>query len=66
MTGGLGKMSDPFRMYEEARKHMYTAMEREADPPAARRGYEQAMDGFDEFLVAAAARNSSKPSIACS
>jgi hypothetical protein len=47
-------MSDPFRMYEEARKHMYTAMEREADPPAARRGYEQAMDGFDEFLAAAA------------
>jgi hypothetical protein len=47
-------MSDPFRMYEEARKHMYTAMEREADPPVARRGYEQAMDGFDEFLAAAA------------
>ena len=47
-------MPDPFRMYEEARKHMYTAMEREADPHAARRGYEQAMDGFDEFLAAAA------------
>ena len=47
-------MSDPFRMYEAARKHMYTAMEREADPPAARRGYEQALDGFDEFLGAAA------------
>ena len=29
-------------------------LDREADPPAARRGYEQAMDGFDEFLVAAA------------
>lgn len=47
-------MSDPFRMYEAARKAMYTAMERESDPPAARRGYEQALDGFAQFLTAAA------------
>jgi hypothetical protein len=47
-------MSDPFRMYEAARKLMYSAMERESDPAAARRGYEQAMDGFTQFLTAAA------------
>jgi hypothetical protein len=47
-------MPDPFRMYEAARKAMYTAMERESDPPAARRGYEQALDGFAQFLAAAA------------
>ena len=47
-------MSDPFRMYEAARKHMYTAMERESDPPTAIRGYQQALDGFAQFLAAAA------------
>jgi len=48
-------MSDPFRMYEAARKHMYTAMERESsDHPAARRGFEQALAGFSEFMAAAA------------
>ena len=47
-------MSDPFRMYEAARKHMYTAMERESDPPTAIRGYQQALDGFALFLTAAA------------
>jgi len=42
-------------MYEAARKHMYTAMERESsDHPAARRGFEQALAGFSEFMAAAA------------
>ena len=50
---GPDKMSDPFRMYEGARKLMYSAMERESDPPAARRGFEQALAGFNDFLVAA-------------
>ena len=47
-------MSDPFRMYETARKSMYSAMEQEADPPRARQGYKEAVDGFDQFLTAAA------------
>lgn len=51
---GSSTMSDPFRMYEAARKHMYTAMERESDPPTAIRGYQQALDGFALFLTAAA------------
>ena len=41
-------------MYETARKSMYTAMEQEADPPRARQGYKEAVDGFDQFLTAAA------------
>jgi hypothetical protein len=41
-------------MYETARKSMYSAMEQEADPPKARQGYKEAVDGFDQFLTAAA------------
>ena len=55
MLGALtATMSDPFRMYETARKSMYSAMEQEADPPRARQGYKEAVDGFDQFLTAAA------------
>ena len=43
-------------MYEAARKSMYTAME-EADPQTARRGFEEAVDGFGHFLTAAAKKS---------
>jgi hypothetical protein len=35
---------------------MYTAME-EADPQTARRGFEEAVDGFGHFLTAAAKKS---------
>ena len=50
----MTESADPFRLYEAARAAMYKAMEREADPPASRRSFEQARDGFSNFLAAAA------------
>ena len=49
-------MADAHRIYEAARKSMYTAME-EADPQTARRGFEEAVDGFGHFLTAAAKKS---------
>lgn len=44
-------MGDPFKMYENARKHMYSAMEKEdTDPNIARAEFEDALKGFDNFL----------------
>ena len=45
-------MSHTHRIYEAARKSMYTAMERETDPHTARREYEEAVEGFNQFLNA--------------